>query len=161
MHHFSWKQYSGKQRRTTFRFIDFVRLAEELTDLHVHVNKESIAPLKRITNVSIICDMLKTKITSRRCLPEINMFSKVYCSVALTSASAERSFSVMRCIKIRLRNTMSDTDSNLNNQMFLNMQRSYWTKLICKKRHVNSFKVAKRAKIISKSSPSPYVSGLW
>ena len=54
----------SKQLQQLSKFIDFDRLAEELTDLHVHhklFNKESIAPLKRITKVSAICDVLKTK----------------------------------------------------------------------------------------------------
>ena len=90
MCHFSWQQYSGKQvkkKRNDLsqqlqqlsKLINFDRWAEELTDLHVYVklfNKENITPLKRITKVSIICDVLKTKIMSRRCLPEINMLLK-------------------------------------------------------------------------------------
>ena len=103
----------SKQLPPLSKFINFGRLAEELTYLQVHVklfNKESIAPLKRIIKVAIICDVLKTKIASRRCLPEINMLLKVYCSIALASTSAERSFSVMRPIELIsiLRNTMSD-----------------------------------------------------
>ena len=115
----------SKQLQQLSKFINFGRWAEEFTDLHVHVklfNKESIAQLKKITKVSSICDVLKAKITSRRCLPKFNTLLKVYCSIALASASAERSFSVMRRrIKMWLRNTMSD--NNLKSRMFSNMHK--------------------------------------
>ena len=47
---------------------------------------------------------------------------QIYFSIALVSASAERSFNVMRRIKTWLRSTV--TDNSLNNRMFPNIHKN-------------------------------------
>ena len=50
----------SKQLQQLSKFINFGRLAKELTDLHVHVklfDKDSITPFKRLTKVSTIRDV--------------------------------------------------------------------------------------------------------
>ena len=54
-------------------------------------------------------------------LPEVHSLITRYVSVALVSASAERSFSAMRRIKTWLRSSMSDT--SLNNAMYAHLNK--------------------------------------
>lgn len=99
--------------------IDLQELKNELQELPVHIklyNRESEIPLRKVTKVSTICDVLNKKQSSKESLPEIDKLLCLYNSVPLVSATAERSFSVMRRIKSWLRSTMSA--NSLNNRMF-------------------------------------------
>ena len=64
------------QRLQHFKsLVCFDALAEELADLHVHIklyNKESNTPLKKVTKISSVCEILNKKPTSKKCLPEIH-----------------------------------------------------------------------------------------
>ena len=85
-------------------------LKNELKEIPVHIklyNHESTIPLKRVTKVSTICDVLNQKQSSKETLPEIHKLLCLYNSVPLGSATAERSFSAMRRIKSWLRSMMS------------------------------------------------------
>ena len=94
-------------------------LAHEVRELPLYIklyNQETTIPLKRVTKVTSICDVLNQKPSSKACLPEVHKLLKFYNTIALGSATAERSFSVMRRIKSWLRSTMSA--NSLNNRMF-------------------------------------------
>ena len=104
--------------------IDLEELQNELQELPVHIklfNKEAHAPVKRITKVSTICEILNKNSSSKECLPELHQLLKLYIAVPLGSATAERSFSAMRRIKSCLRSTM--TANALNNRMFCTLQK--------------------------------------
>lgn len=104
--------------------IDVEELKDELQELPVHIkllNQESHAPVQRITKVSTICEILNEKSTSKECLPQLHQLLKLYTTVPLGSATAERSFSAMRRIKSWLRSTM--TANSLNNRMFCTLQK--------------------------------------
>lgn len=100
-------------------------LSEELQELPVHIkiyNKEtSVVPIRKVTKVSTICDVLTEKQSSKECLPEVHKLLKLYNSVPLVSATAERTFSVMRRLKSWLRSTL--TANSLNNKMFASIHR--------------------------------------
>ena len=85
-------------------------------------NKESKTPLKKVTKISTVCEVLNKKPTSKKCLPEILKLLQIYFNIALVSASAERSFSVMKRIKTWLRS--STTDNSFNNRMFANIHKN-------------------------------------
>ena len=114
------------QRLQHFKsLVYFDALAEELADLHFHIklyNKESNTPLKKVTKITSVCEILNKKPTSKKCLSEIHKLLQIYFSIALVSASSERSFSVMRRIKTWLRT--STTDNSLNNRMFANIHKN-------------------------------------
>ena len=114
------------QRLQRFKsLVCFNALAEELADLHVYIklyNKESNTPLKKVTKISTVCEILNKKPTSKKYLPEIHKLLQIYFSIALVSTSAERSFSVMRRIKTWLRSSM--TDNSFNNQMFASIHKN-------------------------------------
>ena len=99
--------------------IDLDELKSELEELPVYIkmyNKESEIPLLKVTKVSTICDVLTKKQSFKESLPQIDKLLSFYNVVPLVSATAERSFSVMRRIKSWLRSTMSH--NSLNNRMF-------------------------------------------
>ena len=91
------------QRLQHFKsLVCFDALAEELADLNVHIklyNKESIMPLKKVTKISTVCEVLNKKPTSKKCLLEMHKLFQIYFSIALDLASAERIFSVTRRIE--------------------------------------------------------------
>eukprot|EP00112_Aurelia_sp_Birch-Aquarium-sp1_P002162 Seg1233.3 transcript_id=Seg1233.3/GoldUCD/mRNA.D3Y31 product="hypothetical protein" protein_id=Seg1233.3/GoldUCD/D3Y31 len=105
--------------------IDVEELENELQELPVHIklfNKESDVPIRRITKVSTISEILNKKPASKECLPQIHQLLKLYTTVPLGSATAERSFSAMRRIKSWLRSTMAA--NSLNNRMFCTLQKN-------------------------------------
>jgi len=94
-------------------------LAAELKDLSVVIrlyNSERTVPLKKVTNVSTIRDIFSEKASWRQTLPEVHKLLQLYCTIPLSSATAERTFSVMRRMKTWLRSTMSS--NKLNSSMF-------------------------------------------
>ena len=74
---------------------------------------------EKVTKISTVCKVLNKKLTSKKCLSAIHKLFQIYCGIALVSAFAERSFSVIKRIKTWLRST--PTDNSLNNQMFANI----------------------------------------
>ena len=76
-------------------------LAEELAGIHVHIKlfKKSTTRLKKVTKISKVSHVLKKSRRPRNALRKYI----IYYGIALVSASAERSFSVMRKIKTWLR----------------------------------------------------------
>ena len=105
-------------------------LGQELADLNVHIklfNKESTAPLKKVTKISTVCQVLNKQPTQKKCLSEVHKLLQLYCGITLVSASAERSFSVMRRIKTWLRSTMRD-----NSRMFANIHMNVFDNTIYK-----------------------------
>jgi 4'-phosphopantetheinyl transferase EntD len=98
-------------------------LFQELKDLPVHVkifNSESAVPIKRVTKVSTVADIFVAKQSTKVCLPTVHRFL-LYYSLALSSATAERTFSTMRRIRSWLRTSMSA--NSLNNCMFANIHK--------------------------------------
>lgn len=94
-------------------------LADELQELPIHIkifNKESSVPIRRVTKVDTICDVMKAKESSKECMPILHKLLQLNGSVPLASATAERTFSAMRRIKSWLRSKM--TAYSLSNRMF-------------------------------------------
>ena len=96
--------------------VHFNVFTEEFANLHAHIklfNKESTTPLKKVTKISTVCEVLSKKPTSKKCFLEIHKLLQIYCGVALVSAFAERCFSVIRRrIKAWLRSNMRDNSTN-------------------------------------------------
>ena len=96
--------------------IDLQELTSEAQELPVYLNlhnRNSPAPITKVTMVSTICDVMNSVSDSKDCLPHIH---QLYMSVPLGSATAERTFSVMRRVKSWLRSSMSS--NTLNNRIF-------------------------------------------
>jgi len=99
-------------------------LTSEAQELPVYLNlhiRNSPAPITKLTKVSTICDVMNSVSNSKDCLPHIHQLLKLYMSVPLGSATAERTLSVMRRVKSWLRSSMSS--NTLNNRIFSVIQK--------------------------------------
>ena len=99
-------------------------LIEELQELPTYIklhNKESGIPIKRVTKIDTICELMCSKDCCKECLPELHRFLQLYNSVALFSATAERTFSAMCRIKSWTKSNM--TANSLSNKMFANLHK--------------------------------------
>ena len=99
-------------------------LIEELQELPTYIklhNKESGIPIKRGTKIDTICELRCSKDCYKECLPELHKLLQLYNSVALSSATAERTFSAMHRIKSWTRSNM--TANSLSNKMFDNLHK--------------------------------------
>ena len=84
-------------------------------------NKESGAKVKKVTTVRAICDMRNNTSISKVMFSEMDKLLKIYLTVPVTTATAERTFSTMRRIKTYLRSTM--TQERLNHAMTLHIHK--------------------------------------
>ena len=102
--------------------INFQSLETQLSMLpdfvktHNELNKKEI-PIKRITSVYTICDLMNSSSFGKSMFTEINKLLCLYLTVPMTSATAERSFSALRRIKDYLRSTM--TQKRLNHLIIM------------------------------------------
>ena len=78
--------------------------------------KQNLKKLK-VTNVRTIAEMLRNVSTAQEMFSEVHKLVKLYFTIPITTATAERSFSVLRRIKTYLRSTM--TEERLNNVILL------------------------------------------
>lgn len=74
-------------------------------------------PIKSVTNVRTIADAMNQSNIYKRMLGEIDKVLKIYFTIPVTTATAERSFSSVRRLKTYLRSTM--TQMRLNNLFIL------------------------------------------
>ena len=75
--------------------------------------------LRRVTVTSIrtIADMMVAVPMAKNMLPEIDKLLRIYLTIPITTCTAERCFSMLRCVKTYLRSTM--TEERLNNILLL------------------------------------------
>ncbi len=69
--------------------------------------------LKQITNIASICDTMANNPISQKLLEEVHKLLKIYLTVPATSATSEKTHSVLKRIKNYLRSTM--TQKRMNN----------------------------------------------
>ena len=96
-------------------------------------NKEAV-PLRKVTKIDTICEIMASQECHKECLPQTHKLLQMYNSVALSSATAERTFSTMRRIKTWLQSNM--TANSLSNRMFASLHKERID-------HINLQKVAK------------------
>ena len=82
-----------------------------------NVNVPNCIPIKSVTNVRTICDIMNEINMSKEMLSEVLKLLKIYYTIPVTTSSAERTFSALRRLKTYLRSTM--TQPRLNNMMLL------------------------------------------
>ena len=71
----------------------------------------------QVTNVRTVAKMMLKVSTARDMFTEVDKLIRLYFTIPITTATGERSFSVLRRIKTYLRSTM--TEERLNNAMLL------------------------------------------
>ena len=75
--------------------------------------------LQEVTQVQSICDVLNEQPGIKKLLTEVHKLIRIYYTISVTMASAERSFSALKRIKTYLRNSM--TQQRLNHCMLLHV----------------------------------------
>ena len=105
-------------------YIDVLVLADELLGLPTVIgmyNATSDVKIKEITKVTTLCDIFNSTPAAKVANPQIHKLLRLYCTMPLTTASCERSFSVMRRLKTWVRSRSGQ--NHLNNIMFAHIQK--------------------------------------
>ncbi|CAM4849388.1 unnamed protein product, partial [Rotaria magnacalcarata] len=95
--------------------IDIHRLQREINmipDYFSVINLENNFGIKKITKIQTICDLLNVQYVGKSMFCEYTTLIRLYLTVPVTTATAERSFSAMNRIKTYLRSSM--TQQRLN-----------------------------------------------
>lgn len=98
--------------------IDMQKLSLQLQILPDAI-RSNAKDLKEVTKVGTICDVLNEQPGIQKLLTEVHKLIKVYYTIPVTTASAERTFSALKRIKTYLRNSM--TQQRLNHCMLLHV----------------------------------------
>ena len=101
--------------------IDIDRLMPQLSMMPELINVFKTKKVKKVTTVRTICDMMNNTAISKVMFSEVDKLLKIYLTVPMTTATAERTFSTMRRIKTYLRSTM--TQERLNHAMTLHIHK--------------------------------------
>ncbi|CAF4270051.1 unnamed protein product [Rotaria sp. Silwood2] len=95
--------------------IDITRLKCELNllpDYFSTINLEKNFGLKKISKIQTVCDLLNAQSIGKSMFHEYCKLLRLYLTVPITTATAERCFSVMNRIKTYLRSTMTQQRFN-------------------------------------------------
>ena len=103
-----------KKYETDFKVDRFV---VELPDLLNTANELHQMEIKKVTSINTLCDVMNTCKFPKNMLSEVDRLLRMYLSIPVTSATAERTFSSLRRLKNYLRSTM--TQKRLNHVILL------------------------------------------
>ena len=115
--------------------VNFDSLQSELKLLET-VTKQTFPEIKRVTSMETVVSILTYGQNGTHLLPNVIRLMHIYLLAPLTTASAERSFSVQRSLKTYLRSTI--TEKRYNNLLMLNMHKAR-TDSICLKTIAKEF----------------------
>ena len=107
--------------------LDLSRLKVQLSmlpDLIATHNTNSKIPIKKVTNVRTICDVIKETSTGKEMFSEIIKMLKIFYTLPVTTSTAERSFSALRRLKTFLRSTMTQDRLNHTLITFIHKERT-------------------------------------
>ena len=102
-HQISYRDY-------ILRNINFDNLKVQLQmlpDLLHTANEQCHLGIKKVTSISTICEILNSGHHGKVMLSEVHRLLRIYLTVPMTTATAERTFSTLRHLKNYLRSTMS------------------------------------------------------
>lgn len=103
--------------------LDMERLELQLKMLPDLVKCSNAAvPIKEVTKIETLCNVMVENPNNRKLFSEVDKLLRLYLTVPATSATAERTFSVLRRLKSYLRSTMGQ--ERLNNTIILNIYQS-------------------------------------
>ena len=112
------------------RDIDMKELGRQLQmfpDLVSAYKSSQHLKLSKITTIHIICDMLQEVPMAREIFCEVDKLLRIYLTIPVTTATAERSFSALRRVKTYLCSTMSE--QRLNNVMLCHVHKDLYDDL--------------------------------
>lgn len=105
--------------------IDIPRLKIQLQMLpdllRTYNEKNPSTPIKRVTSLRTLCDVICDLSSSRSLLNEVSHLLKIVLTIPVSSATAERTFSCLRRLKTFLRSSMTQT--RLNHVMLLHIHK--------------------------------------
>lgn len=104
--------------------LDFTVLRRQLP-LLVDVVKQGC--VRKVTSIRTICEAMKANPTYKLIFSEVHKLLRLYLVVPITSATAERTFSVLKRLLTYLRSTM--TEKRLSNCLLLHAHRDLTDKL--------------------------------
>ena len=106
-------EYVMKYLCIAAEFVQVAVFVEELKELQVHINlynmeqqQAGMPCIKKVSTISTIQDVLNATPASKDSLPETHNLLLLLSTYAMSSATAERTFSVMRRVKTWLRARM-------------------------------------------------------
>src|SRR6202042_3052638 len=82
----------------------------------------ALAETEKPVTINNVVNILRQSSAVRRILSEVDKLVRIYLTIPVTTATAERSFSVLRRLKTYLRTTM--TQKRLNNCMIMHVFKS-------------------------------------
>lgn len=88
-----------------------------LPDVIKTANQQHNFTIKKVTSIATVCDVFNSCTFAKVMLSNVHQLLRIYLTVPMTSATAERTFSTLRRVKNYLRTTM--TQDRLNNVMLL------------------------------------------
>lgn len=100
--------------------LDFSSLTTQLSLLHDAI-KEACPLVRKVTTIRSVCDAMNAQNSFKSLLSEVHKLLRLYLSIPITSATAERTFSVLRRLLTYLRSTM--TEKRLNNCLLLHVHK--------------------------------------
>ena len=113
--------------------VDINKLAIELSmlpDVLKTANQEHKLGIKKVTTINTVCELFNTCTFAKSMLLNVHRLLRIYLTVPMTSATAERTFSALRRVKSYLRSTMGQ--SHLNHVIILNAHKQRTNELdIC------------------------------
>ena len=81
----------------------------------------SSTPVRKVTNVRTLCEILNNVSSSKSLFSEVFKMIQLLLTIPVTTATAERTFSVLRRLKTFLRSTMSQP--RLNHALLLHIHK--------------------------------------
>ena len=103
--------------------IDMTKLNIQLQMLQEAINSTPLdgIRIREVTRLPTICDVFNEQPTFKRLLTEVHKLLKIYLTIPVTTATAERIFSGLKRIKTYLRNSMSQ--QRLNHCMLVHVHK--------------------------------------
>lgn len=91
-----------------------LKMIPELLGRHKELTGHTI---KQVTNIRTLCEILNANPGAKRMYTELHTLLKLYLTIPITTATAERTFSTMRRLKTYLRSIM--TQERLNHVLIM------------------------------------------
>ena len=96
-----------------------LRLLPDLIKRHGELTGHKIC---KVTNIRTVCEVMNSNPVAKRMCSELHLLLRLYLTIPVTTASAERTFSAMKRLKTYLRSSM--TQERLNHVLILNSMKA-------------------------------------
>ena len=87
------------------------------------VIKKGTPEVKTVTSIHTVCEAMNSNELFKEMLPAVHKLLRLYLTIPITSATAERTFSALKRLSTYLRSTM--TEKRLNNCLMLHVHKEF------------------------------------